>query len=223
MRSRRRSDERRSAGRARQRPADDERARGRMSGGWARLPDRARWRRIEQILDRVPELLPAAQPAFLDAACAGYPGLRHDLDALLRPMPGPRLPRAPAAAEVGSWLDEPATEGAERPRPRRAGGIRGRPVPGDRSPRTRRERRGLRGRRDPPGAHRGAQAVHLQGSGSSTSRRRRFRREAGPPPASVIRPSSRSTTSWSRTARTGRRWSASSYGRSRSWSRTPAP
>ena len=143
-------------------------------------PDRARWRRIEQILDRVLELPPAGQPAFLDAACAGDPGLRHDLDALLAAdARAEGFLEHPAAAEVGSWLDEPATEGAERPPappcqpgsevgPYRVTVPLGRGGMGEvyEAYDTRLERTVALKR------------VHLQGSGSSTSRRRRFRREA---------------------------------------------
>jgi hypothetical protein len=55
-----------------------------------------RWRRMQPILDRVLDLLPAERAAWLDEACAADAELRADIDAVLR-----------ADAEAGGVLEAP--------------------------------------------------------------------------------------------------------------------
>jgi hypothetical protein len=43
-----------------------------------------RWRRIEQILDGALDLDPDQRPVYLTRTCTGDPGLREDVEAVLR-------------------------------------------------------------------------------------------------------------------------------------------
>jgi len=145
-----------------------------------RSPDRARWQRIEQILDQVLELPPDARTAFLDAACADQTDLRADLDELLAAdARAEGFLEDPAAAEVQSWLDEPPTEDTQRPMPPACG-------PGSRvGPYRVTSQLGRGGMGEVYEAFDARldrtvalKRVHLAGSGPGSSRRRRFRREA---------------------------------------------
>src|SRR5690606_15001487 len=44
------------------------------------------WQQVERVLDQALELPPEAQAAYLDAACAGAPELRREVEALLAAM-----------------------------------------------------------------------------------------------------------------------------------------
>src|ERR1044071_5852299 len=65
----------------------------------ARTTDLDRWRRIEAILDLALDLPAEDRTALLDSACAGDPGLRAEVEALLA-----------ADAKAGGFLGVPAGE-----------------------------------------------------------------------------------------------------------------
>ena len=61
-----------------------------------------RWRRIERILDGALDLDPDQRPAYLIRTCTGDPGLREDVEAVLR-----------SCDRAGGFLEMPAHAFAE--------------------------------------------------------------------------------------------------------------
>ncbi|HEX6324078.1 MAG TPA: hypothetical protein VFZ36_10160, partial [Vicinamibacterales bacterium] len=67
-------------------------------------PELERWQRIEELFHRAAELPPEARSAFLDAACADDPGLRHEVESLLAAEPADSLIDVPALQRVAGEL-----------------------------------------------------------------------------------------------------------------------